>query len=114
MNCCSFDQGFHSPYNQKKLNEILDFVALPKKGKLSEIEKKHQTFDQFVDMRKQHPAVESAINALDVHGLDKCPDHEIEGFKKYVALGILGRNIQKLGAILQKKKLQDLKNQLVA
>jgi len=114
FNRCSFDQGFHSPDNQEKLREILDFVALPKKGKLSKDEKEHQNSPQFLEMRKQHPAVESAINALDIHGLDKCLDHKFDGFEKYIALGVLGRNIQKLGAIIQKKELLDLKNQLVA
>jgi len=49
--------------------------------------------------RKQHSAVESAINALEVHGLDKCPDHGIDAFERYVALAVLSRNIQKLGTI---------------
>jgi hypothetical protein len=45
--------------------------------------------------------VESAINALEVHGLDKCPAHGIEGFKRYVALAVLARNIQRLGVVIQ-------------
>ena len=32
---CSFDKGFHSPNNQKGLREILEVVALPRKGKRS-------------------------------------------------------------------------------
>lgn len=44
--------------------------------------------------------MESAINALEVHGLDKCPDHGIEGFKRYVALAIVARNIRRIGDIL--------------
>jgi hypothetical protein len=30
--------------------------------------------------------VESAINALEAHGLDRCPDHGLAGFQRYVAL----------------------------
>jgi hypothetical protein len=41
---------------------------------------------------------------LEVHGLDKCPDHGIEGFKRYVALAVLARNIQKLGTELRKQE----------
>jgi len=36
---------------------------------------------------------------LEVHGLDKCLDHGIDGFKRYVALAVLSRNIQKIGQI---------------
>jgi hypothetical protein len=55
-------------------------------------------------MRCQHSAVEPAINALEVHGLDRCPDHGIKGFKRYVALAVMARNIQKLGAELRKQE----------
>jgi IS5 family transposase len=48
--------------------------------------------------------VESAINALEVHGLDKCPDRGIEGFKRYVALAVVARNIQRLGALLRQQE----------
>ena len=32
---CSFDRGFHSPANRKRLDELLDTAALPKKGRLN-------------------------------------------------------------------------------
>ena len=35
----------------------------------------------------------------EVHGLDKCIDHGIDGFKHYLALAVLSRNIQKIGQI---------------
>ena len=43
------------------------------------------------------------INALQVHGLDKCLDHGLDGFKRYVAIAVVARNIQKIGAILLKE-----------
>ena len=49
-------------------------------------------------------AVESAINALEVHGLDRCPDHGIAGFRRYVALAVVARNIHRIGAILHEKQ----------
>jgi hypothetical protein len=42
---------------------------------------------------------------LEVHGLDRCLDHGIYGFKKYVALAVLGRNIQQLGLKLRQQEL---------
>ena len=59
----------------------------------------------FISARYQHSAVESAINALEVHGLDRCLDHGIDGFKRYVALAVLSRNIQQLGVKLRQQEL---------
>jgi len=102
---CSFDKGFHSPANQKALLEYLDFVVLPKKGRLSQKDKIREYSEEFIRARYQHSAVESAINALEVHGLDRCLDHGLDGFKKYVALAVLGRNIQQLGLKARQQEL---------
>ncbi len=59
----------------------------------------------FIKTRYQHAAVESAINALEVHGLDRCPDHGLHGFKRYVSLAILARNIQQLGVKIKKQQV---------
>jgi hypothetical protein len=108
FNACSFDKGFHSRNNQQGLKEILDQVVLPKKGRLSKADQEREYADDFVQARKQHSAVESAINALQVHGMDKCPDHGIEGFERYVAMAVLSRNIQKVGAIIRDLSRQKL------
>ena len=97
----SFDKGFHSQKNQSELKEHVTLVVLPKKGRLSQEDKARETEPKFLGLRRQHSAVESAINALEVHGLDKCPDHGIQGFKRYVALAVVARNIQRLGALLR-------------
>jgi hypothetical protein len=106
---CSFDKGFHSPQNQQELGEHLDVVALPRKGKLSEKNREKESSEEFLRVRKKHSAVESAINGLEVHGLDRCPDKGIEGFKRYVSLAITARNIQRIGAIIvrQEQKRQE-------
>ena len=106
---CSFDKGFHSADNQKELGELLEQVVLPRKGKRSAEVREMESGDGFIQARHQHSAVESAINALENHGLDRCPDHGITGFKRYVALAVLARNIQILGATLRKKALESLK-----
>jgi hypothetical protein len=100
---CSFDKGFHSPKNQIELTEILERLVLPKKGRCNKAEQEREGSEAFRCARRQHSAVESGINALEVHGLDRCLDHGISGFKRYVALAVVARNIQKLGAELQKK-----------
>jgi len=106
LNGCSFDKGFYTPDNKKELKEIIDNVVLPKKGKLSEADKEEEHSDEFLKSRRKHSAVESSINALENHGLDRCRDHGIDGFKRYVALAVLARNIQILGHMIQQKELK--------
>jgi hypothetical protein len=101
LESCSFDKGFHSPANQQELQTHLKLVALPRKGKLSQQAQATEYAEDFVQARRQHSAVESAINALEVHGLDRCPDHGIVGFKRYVALAVVARNIHRIGALLR-------------
>jgi len=100
----SFDKGFHSSANQTQLPAIVDQVVLPRKGQLSAVLKAVEADPDFVRLRRCHSAVESAINALEAHGLDRCPDHGLDGFKRYVALAVVARNIQRLGAILQEQE----------
>jgi len=88
-----------SPANQTDLKTLIEQVVLPKKGKLSKADQEREYAPEFKPAKKQHSAVESAINALEVHGLDKCLDHGIDAFERYVGLAVLSRNIQKLGTI---------------
>jgi transposase, IS5 family len=106
LTSCSFDKGFHSPENQEQLRGILDHVILPRKGKLSAINKEIENAEAFREARRKHSAVESSINALENHGLDRCRDHGINGFKRYVALAVVARNIQIIGHVLQQKELK--------
>ena len=52
---CSFDRGFHSPPNRKKLDDLLEPDALPKKGRLSaaERERMRQDRERMRDERKR-------------------------------------------------------------
>ena len=106
LTMCSFDKGYHSPENRIALGQMLEQAILPKKGRLSLKEKEAERSEEFVEMKRRHSAVESAINALENHGLDMCPDHGIFGFKRYVALAVLARNLQNLGHIIQQKELK--------
>ena len=104
LNACSFDKGFHSQENQSALLPHLELVALPRKGKLSQQAREIEQSPDFIKARRAHSAVESAINGLEVHGLDMCPDHGIDGFKRYVALAVVARNIHRIGDILWKRE----------
>jgi transposase, IS5 family len=108
LHSCSFDKGFHSPENQEQLAKVLAFCVLPKKGKLDEAQHEHESSEGFKELRRTHAAVESGINALEHHGLDRVLDYGLEGFERYVALSIVARNIQLLGRKLQEKELEKL------
>lgn len=100
LHSASFDRGFHSPENQTDLKKIVKLVVMPKKGQSTAQDIKRESAPDFIRLRNQHAAVESAINALECHGLDRCLDHGIGGFKRYVALAVLARNVLRVGQIV--------------
>lgn len=91
------------------MRSLLDQVVLPRKGRLSKEAQQVENSQEFIHARNKHAAVESAINALENHGLDRCPDHGLHGFRRYVGLAVLSRNIQILGARLQQQTLKKMK-----
>ena len=103
MHAISYDRGYYSRNNLEELEKELEHVSLPKKGKLSNKDRDIQNSDSYRYAKQKHSAVESAINALDIHGLDKCLDHGICGFQRYVAIAVVSRNIQRIGAIIHKR-----------
>lgn len=61
---CSFDKGFYTPANKKKLKTRLDIVVLPKKGKLNKVEKEEETSETFMRHKRRHSAVELQLTHL--------------------------------------------------
>ena len=101
---CSFDRGFHSPENRRRLDELLDHNVLPAKGKLSRANQARESEEEFVKARRQHPAVESAINNLEHRGLDRVRSHGAYGFARTVALSIVAANVHRLGLMLRNQQ----------
>jgi hypothetical protein len=105
IRAASFDKGFWTPNNLKELSGIIPLVCLPKKGKLSKTDQEREGDKGFGKVRKWHPGIESAINALGAgNGLIVCRDKDEDGYGRYVALGILGRNLHTLGTIFLNKE----------
>jgi hypothetical protein len=50
-----------------------------------------------VALPKAHSAVESAINALEHHGLNRCLDVGLEGYTRYIGYGVLAYNLHVIG-----------------
>ena len=101
LRVCSFDRGFHSPGNRAQLDAMLDLNALPRKGRLSVAEREEA--ETFAEARRQHPAVESAINNLEHRGLDRVRSHGADGFAHTVALSILAANLHRIGLLVRRR-----------
>ena len=75
--------------------------CLPTKGVLQAKKQKEEASIQWHRARDYHAGVESAINALQSgNGLDRCRDRTYIGYTRYVALGVLGRNLCTLGRLV--------------
>ena len=108
----SFDKGFWSPTNLNELSQLVDIACLPKKGGRSQADKIREGVREFADARRKHAGVESAIHALVAgNGLDRCRDKGPDGYRRYFALAVLGRNLHTLGKILinQERERRGLK-----
>ncbi len=100
----SFDRGYYSPSNQEELSKLVQKVILPKKGKISKSEQNKIRADkEHVILRRKHSAVESNINALEHHALDRCPDRGIDNFRKYVSMSVVAHKTHLIGALVQQK-----------
>ncbi len=96
----SFDKGFWSSTNYDQLAGLVGKLIMLKKGKLNKLEQQREQDKTFKALRHKHAVVESAINCLEHHGLNRCPDKGLDGFRCYTALGVLAYNLHKLGNIL--------------
>jgi hypothetical protein len=97
----SLDRGFHSPSNQDRLAEIVKHPCVPMKGSIKGPAQERKATVRFRASRQRHPGIESAIGALQAgNGLERCRDRTERGFKRYIGLGILGRNLHTLGKLL--------------
>ena len=72
-------------------------VVMPKKGKLSAADKERQSQKRWRTLANQHSAVESNINSLEHHGLDRCPDKGYQAYASYAGMGILAYNLHRIG-----------------
>lgn len=107
----SFDKGFWSKDNLATLQQTdIEQVVLPKRGRYSKQDKERENECWFKDLRDDHSAVESNINMLEHHGLNRCMDKGLHGFKRNVGLSILAYNLHILGnGLIAREKAEDKK-----
>ncbi len=97
----SVDKGFYSKVNYEELVKSgVQEVIMPKKGKLNKVEKQRESAKKFQQLRYAHSAIESNINMLEHHGLNRCADKGLHGYKRYVGLSVLAYNLHILGNCL--------------
>lgn len=93
----SFDKGFTRREDRELLELFIPQVIMPKRGRKNAEEAEAESARKFVALRKAHSAVESAINALEHHGLNRCLDVGLEGYTRYVGYGVLAYNLHVIG-----------------
>jgi len=106
-----FDKGFYSKDNLIALKQSgIQEVIMPKKGKLNKEEKVRESDKKFKQLRYAHSAVESNINMLEHHGLNRCADKGLNGYKRYVGVSVLAYNLHILGnCLIEKEKQKEAK-----
>ena len=97
LRACSLDKGFHSPGNQRRLAELLDECTLPVTGHRNAESRERESLEWFRSARRQHPAIESAINHLEHCGLNRVRSHGRAEFARTVSLSVLSANLKRLG-----------------
>ena len=93
----SFDKGFTRTEDRELLSLYVPTVVMPKRGKKNATETQRENDQRFVALRKQHSAVESEINSLEHHGLNRCLDVGLEGYLRYVGYGVMSYNLHMIG-----------------
>ena len=96
----SFDRAFHTTENQEKLASLVDHPCIPMKGHDRGRKQQEEASVDFRQARQRHPGIESAIGAASRQRPGACRDKSKLGYQRYVALGILGRNLHVLGKLL--------------
>ncbi len=93
----SFDKGFTREADRQLLGLYIPEVIMPKRGKKNAAETQRESGKRFMALRRQHSAVESEINSLEQHGLNRCLDVGLAGYRRYVGCGVMSYNLHVIG-----------------
>lgn len=108
----SFDKGFTRTEDRDLLSLYVPTVVMPKRGKKNAAETERESQPKFVALRRAHSAVESEIHSLEHHGLNRCLDVGLAGYRRYVGYGVLSYNLHVIGRELlarQRARAQTLR-----
>ncbi len=86
-------------------------AVLPKRGRHNKEDKERESSKSFKQLRRAHSAVESNINMLEHHGLNRCVDKGLHGYKRNVGLSVLAYNLHIIGNhLIQQQKQKEEKS----
>jgi transposase, IS5 family len=100
----SFDKGFTRAEDRELLSLSIPEVVMPKRGKKNAAETERERGKKFMALRRHHSAVESASNSLEHHGLNRCLDVGLEGYRRYVGDGVMSYNLHVIGRELLRRE----------
>jgi len=94
--------------------ELAPVLSQLSRNEANRREEEHENQKSFRALRNQHQAIESDINCLEHHGLNRCLDKGLDGFERYVGFGVLSYNLHKIGArLLQRQREGQARDQLI-
>lgn len=95
------DRGVSSPTNERLAREAgVKYVVLPWDGKGSPERRKHERERWFRRGFRFRAGIEGRISVLRrCYGLDRCPDHGLDGMDRYVGWGIFTHNLVKIAQV---------------
>jgi transposase, IS5 family len=98
-NQMSADRGVHSSQNEQIAQQRgVKRVILPQPGRKSEARKRHEKQRWFQRGRRWHAGVEGRISVLKRRNeLDRCRDHGVQGFDRWVGWGVIANNLTAMG-----------------
>ena len=100
----SADKGASEKETTEQLREQIAEVIIAKRGKKNKKEQELESAKRFKKLRNAHSAIESNINSLEHHGLNRCPDKGLGGYDRYIGFGILSYNLHKIGNKLNEQE----------
>lgn len=100
----SFDKGFTRSADRELLALYISVVVMPKRGKKNAAEAERESAKRWMALRREHSGVESDIHSLESHGLQRCLDVGLDGYKRYVGYGVLSYNLHVIGRELLRRQ----------
>jgi len=96
----SFDRGFHSPENARRMAEILPDACLPNSGEKALAAQAASASASWTWQRRHHPGIEAAIGSLqDNRGCRRCPDKGRRGYERFLQTAVIANNLITLGRL---------------
>ncbi|MCK6486928.1 MAG: ISNCY family transposase [Planctomycetes bacterium] len=100
LTSASFDRGFHSPENARRIADLLPDACLPNSGEKALAAQAASASASWTWQRRHHSGIEAAIGSLqDNRGCRRCPDKGRHGYARFLQTAVLASNLITLGRL---------------